>query len=173
MKSRLYCYCSFLLIVFYLLSPILLARAEDDIQQKIALKLSWRDDQGKPVDKAFSLSDLELMAQTAIMLELPESLGVAGEHTWQGVPLRSLIALSGRRADSVTVSALNGYSVIVPGKDIERFNPTLAYRRDGVLMSVREKGPFMLIYPFNRFSELNWQIYVNRQVWQVNEITLQ
>lgn len=174
MKSRLYRNCSALLMFLYLFSPMLLTRAnESEPVEKIVLKLSWLDDQGNAVGKGFSLSDIENLPQTSITLELPESVGIAGEHVWQGTPLSSLVALSGRKTDTLKIAALNGYSVSVPVKDIDRYNPTLVYRRDGMLISVREKGPFLLIYPFDKFSELNQQIYLNRLVWQINEITLQ
>ncbi|MFV0934145.1 hypothetical protein [Pseudomonas jessenii] len=174
MKSRLLRNSSILLMFLYLFSPILLTRAnENEPAKKVVLNLSWLDDQGKIVGKGFSLSDIENLPQTSITLELPESVGITGEHVWQGTPLSSLVALSGRKTDSLKIAALNGYSVSVPANDIDRYNPTLVYRRDGMLISVREKGPFLLIYPFNKFPELNQQIYLNRLVWQINEITLQ
>jgi hypothetical protein len=160
-------------MALYLLSPLLLANGDKDAQSSVILRLGWLDDHGQFVDKELSLSDLDTMPKTSITLELPESLDMTGEHSWQGVSLSSLIALSGRRADSLKVTALDGYSIIVPGNDIERFNPTLAYRRDGMLISVLDKGPLTLIYPFDKFPELNRQVYLNRVVWQVNAITLQ
>ena len=49
----------------------------------------------------------------------------------------------------------------------------LAYRRDGQNLTIRDKGPFILIYPFNKFKKLNQQIYINRSVWQINEIHIE
>lgn len=178
MKNHLYRYGSTLLVFLALFSTLSQAHAVGDepaadTEYRIILKLSWRDDQGQTVDKNFSLADIERMPQTALALTLPEAVGIAGTHAWQGVTVSSLIALSGRKPHSLKVAALNGYSVSVPVEDIQRFNPILSFRRDGALISVREKGPFLLIYPFNTFPELNQQIYLNRLVWQVNEITLQ
>ena len=178
MKNHLYRYGSTLLVFLALFSTLNQAHADAgetaaDTEYRVILTLSWRDDQGQAVDKNFTLADIERMPQTALTLTLPKAIGIAGVHAWQGVPVSRLIALSGRKPHSLQVAALNGYSVSVPVEDIQRFNPILALRRDGALISVREKGPFLLIYPFDTFPELNQQIYLNRLVWQVNEITLQ
>lgn len=39
-------------------------------------------------------------------------------------------------------------------------------------LSVREKGPMMLIYPFDTYPELHAQQYLNRSIWQIHAITI-
>ena len=46
----------------------------------------------------------------------------------------------------------------------------LATRMDGQLMSVRDKGPLFLIYPFDLDSGLYNEKYFARSVWQIKEI---
>ena len=46
------------------------------------------------------------------------------------------------------------------------------YQRNGVTLSVRERGPMMLIYPFDSHPELHTQQYLNRSIWQVRQITV-
>ena len=56
----------------------------------------------------------------------------------------------------------------MPLSDINNYDPLVAYRRDGKTLSIREKGPIILIYPFDKFKVLNQQTYINRSVWHVN-----
>lgn len=162
------------LLLCLLLSPLASTHAlQDDGAPYGALKLGWMEDRGLLAGTQLSLADLDALPQASLTLALPEALGIAGQHTWSGVPLRDLVASSGRQANSLRITALNDYSVTVPASDLRRFDPILAYRRDGQFISVRDKGPFILIYPFNRHAELNQQIYLNRSIWQIDEIALQ
>ena len=40
-------------------------------------------------------------------------------------------------------------------------------------MSVRDKGPLILIYPFDSHPSLRAQMHFNRSIWQVNGLSLQ
>lgn len=138
---------------------------------RISLKLSWND-HGAAAQRRLSLQDIEALPRHSLTLALPREMGIEGTHTWEGVALSDLVASSGQAVSELKVMALNDYSMTIPVDDLKRFNPLLAYRRDGNPISVREKGPFIVIYPFDRFPELNAQLYLNRSVWQVDEIIL-
>lgn len=143
------------------------------VRSKTLLTLHWTDAQGAASKTRLNLQSLDSLPQTTRTLELPESLGMKGRHSWQGVSLNELIKLSGRSAESVRVVALNGYYASVPLNDLKNYDPIVAYRRDGKTLSIREKGPIILIYPFDKFKVLNQQTYINRSVWQVNEIHIE
>lgn len=81
-----------------------------------------------------------------------------------------MLKLSGKTGQSIRLQALNGCYITLPISDVERYNPLLAYRRDDNLLTIREKGPFILIYPFHKFTTLNQQLYINRSIWQTHEI---
>ncbi|OWQ90374.1 hypothetical protein CDN99_13530 [Roseateles aquatilis] len=121
----------------------------------------------------FTLADLRELPAQHLRTTLPAALGLAGASDWEGVPLSRLVALTGATPTTLTLTALNGYSVAVPAQDLARFDPVLAYRRDGHEITVRDKGPLILIYPFDRHPELNRQVYINRTIWQVHEIVLE
>jgi len=140
---------------------------------KSLLSLHWIDAQGHINQHRFNLKHLEALPQSTLTLELPKSLGIPGPHRWQGVSLGDLLKLSGNTGQSIRLQALNGYYVTLPTSDIERYNPLLAYRRGDNILSVREKGPFILIYPFHKFRTLNQQLYINRSIWQVHEIHIE
>lgn len=137
-------------------APVLILRARDG--------RDWR----------FTLDDLRKLPARRLRTALPAALGLAGASDWEGVPLSALVALAGPPPASVSLTALNAYAVTVPAQDLARYEPVLAYRRDGKDIAVRDKGPLILIYPFDRFpAELNKQAYINRTIWQVHEIVLE
>lgn len=137
-------------------TPVLVLHARDG--------RSWR----------LTLDDLRRLPVRRLRTALPASLGMAGASEWEGVPLSALARLGGGASRSLALSALNAYAVTVPAQDLTRYDPVLAYRRDGQDIAVRDKGPLILIYPFDRFpAALNTQAYINRTIWQVHEITLE
>lgn len=130
----------------------------------------------RPADQVARACDLQgLMALPAkeLATSLPPELGLSGRHRWQGVPLRLLAErLGGGPASAVQLTALNDYTVTIPWSDLLQYDPILAYQRDGQPMSVRDKGPLILIYPFDTHRGLRTQLYRNRTIWQVNALTL-
>ncbi len=89
-----------------------------------------------------------------------------GEHRWTGVPLRHLVELlGGGERSRIVLTALNDYAVEIPWSDLLRYNPVLAYRRDGQRMGIRDKGALILISPFDAHPALQQgQDYVNRTI---------
>ena len=68
------------------------------------------------------------------------------------------------------VTALNDYVTEIPVADF-RDNPViLATAIDGKSLSVREKGPIFIIYPFDEQPSLNNETYYGRSAWQVKSI---
>lgn len=113
------------------------------------------------------------MPRKTITTRLPEGLGLAGENQWTGVPLSHLARLMGAGPSAeLHLVALNNYAISVPMSDLLRYDPVLASRRNGERISVREKGSLILIYPFDEHRELDKQEYINRTIWQVNEIRI-
>ena len=50
------------------------------------------------------------------------------------------------------------------------FDTILAIKMNGEPMTVRNKGPLFLIYPFDTNPDLYNEKYFNRSVWQIKEI---
>ena len=106
-----------------------------------------------------------------------EALGTSGFETttpwyngpvrFEGVRMDQLMQEVGATGDTVVVSALNDYSIEIPIEDFARYNVLLALKRDGQYMSVRDKGPLFIVYPYDSMPELKHQQFYSRSVWQV------
>ncbi|HZH09502.1 MAG TPA: molybdopterin-dependent oxidoreductase [Microvirga sp.] len=92
--------------------------------------------------------------------------------TFEGVPLAKLMQYVGAKGEHIVVTALNDYSSDIPFADIMKYNVILAMKQNGQYMSVRDKGPLFIVYPFDSDPQLKHQTYYGRSVWQVSKITV-
>ena len=90
--------------------------------------------------------------------------------TFSGPLLRSVLDAAGARGSKIKVIALNDYAADLPMEDAMSIDTMLATRMDGILMSVRDKGPLFLLYPFDKDKSLINEKYFSRSVWQIRAI---
>ncbi|MBF9196459.1 molybdopterin-dependent oxidoreductase [Microvirga terrestris] len=93
-----------------------------------------------------------------------------GKVKFEGVSLDKLMKQVGASGQRVVVVALNDYTTEIPLDDFAKFNVILAIKRDGEYMSVRDKGPLFVIYPYDSSPDLKSQTYYARSAWQVAKI---
>lgn len=96
-----------------------------------------------------------------------------GETNFSGPFLRAILKEAGATGTKLQLKALNDYFAEVPIEDAEKLDTILATRQDGKPMSVREKGPLFMIYPFDKDPALYNERYFSRSVWQIKEIEVQ
>ncbi|WP_262269052.1 molybdopterin-dependent oxidoreductase [Microvirga yunnanensis] len=93
-----------------------------------------------------------------------------GKVKFEGVSLDKLMKQVEAKGERVSVVALNDYATEIPTADFAKFNVILALKRDGEYMSVRDKGPLFIVYPYDSNPELKSQTYYARSAWQVAKI---
>lgn len=94
----------------------------------------------------------------------------ADKPTFSGPLLREILKAAGARGQTLRMMALNDYRVDLPADDAERFDVIVAHLIDGRPMSVREKGPLFVMYPFDKHPELRNTVYFSRCIWQLHRI---
>lgn len=114
----------------------------------------------------FDLAMLEALAGRKATMETPWTQGMV---TFEGPLLSALLKAVGATGSTLSVKALNDYAAEVPADDA-KLATILATRMDGKLMSVRDKGPLMVVYPFDQDPSLYNEKYFSRSVWQIKEI---
>ena len=90
--------------------------------------------------------------------------------TFQGVLLKDFIAAVGATGTTVTITALDDYTNSIPITDAKDDGPMLAFLKDGELISIRDKGPLWLIYPFDDNAEYQTEETYAHSVWQIARI---
>jgi len=116
---------------------------------------------------AFDRATLEALGTESFTTKTP---WYSGPVQFEGVPLSKVMEQVGATGETLSVVALNDYTSEIPAEDIEKYNVLLALKVNGEYMSVRDKGPIFIIYPFDTDPELQHQTYYGRSVWQVSKI---
>lgn len=96
-----------------------------------------------------------------------------GPVTFKGPLLRELIERLGGRGDTILATALNDYRIAIPMEDARRFAVIVAMERDGRAMSIRQRGPLWIIYPWDDHPELRKDTYYARSIWQLHRLHIE
>jgi hypothetical protein len=99
-----------------------------------------------------------------------------GTSEFSGPLLRDVLRAAGAppepAASALRCTALNDYRVEIPLTDPKQWDVIVAHRHNRKPMSVREKGPLFVIYPFDRHPQLRTTAYYSRCIWQLKSIEL-
>lgn len=162
-----------LAILAFLISSALTpaaALALDAPTTDVVLTISGAVDNPNAGDTAqFDMPMLEALASRTGSMETPWT---KGKVTFSGPLFSAVLEAAGAHGKTITVKALNDYSVDLPEEDVLQIKTILATRMDGKEMSVRDKGPLFLIYPFDLQPELYNEKYFGRSVWQIKEVVV-
>ncbi len=93
-----------------------------------------------------------------------------GVSTFSGVLASRLLDRLGADGTSLRTRALNDYAVTIPMSDIRTYPVLLALDQDGRALSVRERGPIWVIYPFSDHPDLDGRVYRQRSIWQLSHV---
>ncbi|MCX8508022.1 MAG: molybdopterin-dependent oxidoreductase, partial [Rhodobacteraceae bacterium] len=93
-----------------------------------------------------------------------------GTHDFTGVPLDVFLQKVGATGTLLHATAINDYTVDVPMSDAMPGGPILAYLMDGKPMSIRDKGPIWLIYPYDSDDRYRSEVIYSRSIWQLDRI---
>ncbi len=94
-----------------------------------------------------------------------------GEQRFVGIALQAVLG-DLASSDIISLQAVNDYVVSIPASDVDIEFPVVAYKRNGEAMSIRDKGPLWLIYPFDSKPEFRTETIFSRSIWQLVEITV-
>ena len=117
----------------------------------------------------FDLAMLEKLPRQTFSTKTP---WFAQPRRFTGVLLRDLLAAVGSGPAKLGAVALNDYRVEIPEEDVARGGAMLAYLVDDKPMSVREKGPLVIIYPFDDRPELRSAVHYSRAIWQLRSLDI-
>lgn len=119
---------------------------------------------------AFDRTMLEAMAAETVETS---TIWTDGVQTFVGVPLVALLEEVGADGTTLRASAINDYAVEIPVGDAIEGGPIVAYLRNGEAMSVRDKGPLWIVYPFDSSPNYQSELIYSRSIWQLDRIEVQ
>lgn len=115
----------------------------------------------------FDMDMLRSLDRTAFETE---TIWTEGRQQFAGVELGTLLAHIGAKGLSISAYASNEYLIDIPAEDFESGSALIAYERNGEPMSVREKGPLWIVYPYDNAARFRSEVYYARSIWQLDRI---
>lgn len=94
------------------------------------------------------------------------------ETHFKGPLLRDVLAAAGSSGKFIFAKAVNEYAVKIPTSDAQKYSVILAIEQDGEALSIRNKGPIWLIYPWSSVDDLNRDKFYSRSIWQLTSMRL-
>jgi len=92
---------------------------------------------------------------------------------YTGPRLLAVLEYVGATGESVKVIAWDDYVVTIPIADIKKYDLLLATHEAGKRMTIDDKGPLFVVYPFSEHPELRNDYYYSLSVWQVKELIIE
>jgi len=112
--------------------------------------------------KALEALPSQLIETTTIWTE--------GMQSFEGVSLDVLLNHVQAEEGTIRAVALNDYAVTIPTSDAKEGGPIVAYSRNSRAMSVRDKGPLWIIYPYDANEAYQSEEIYARSIWQLNRL---
>ncbi len=117
--------------------------------------------------RSYSLEDLREMTPASFETA---TIWTEGQQQFTGVPLAQIIKGLGVNDGELEAIAVNAYSVTIPVSDAVMDGPIVAYERNGAEMSLRNKGPLWIVYPYDHDPSYRTEAVYARSIWQLEKI---
>jgi hypothetical protein len=114
--------------------------------------------------------DLEMLRSLGQAEVTTTTIWTEGTRVFTGVPLIRLAETLQINEGHLRLLALNDYQIEFPLHEAGDEAPILAYWMDGAPMSVRDKGPLWVIYPYDSDATYRTDTIFSRSIWQLDRI---
>jgi hypothetical protein len=134
----------------------------------VILIVDGKTGDGKPI--SFTLSQIEAMGVAKIVTHTPWH---DGQVTFEGVPMAEFLAKVGAKGDMVNALALDKFSAEMPIADLVKYHAVMAYKTNGKIMTIADKGPLFIVYPYDSDPDLATETFYSRSPWQIARLTIE
>lgn len=117
----------------------------------------------------FDRSMLEEMPASVVRTMTPWTDGV---QEFRGVRLVNLLEAVKAQGTTITLTALNEYSIDLDLRDYLPYQPLVAYNHNGKPMPIVEKGPLWLVFPQDDNPAIDRADVHDLWVWQLYRVTV-
>ena len=110
-----------------------------------------------------------LMALDSTIIET-STIWTDGVQEFEGVQLHVLLERLGVTSGTILATAINDYTIEIPVEDAVVDGPMIAYKLNKEFMSVRDKGPLWVVYPYDDNTDYRSEVTYSRSIWQLDRI---
>lgn len=116
--------------------------------------------------------DLALMEQLGTETVVTTTIWTEGEQEFRGTPLAAIVRAIGAETGTLRALAINDYSIEIPVQEALNNGAIVAFERNGSMMSVRDKGPLWIVYPYDSHTKYQAEVFYSRSVWQLDRLVV-
>ncbi|WP_232281591.1 molybdopterin-dependent oxidoreductase [Sagittula stellata] len=114
--------------------------------------------------------DREMLEDLGMREVETSTIWTDGTQVFAGPPLKAIMDRLQAKGSTLRAVAVNDYAIEIPFSDVSDDTAILAIERNGEPMSVREKGPLWVIYPYDSDQRFRTETYHSRSIWQLDTI---
>ena len=114
--------------------------------------------------------DLAMLQAMPVTTFVTTTVWTDGPQEFSGLELADLAAALGIEEGTLRATAINDYAVDIPVSDAVEGGPILAYSQNGAIMSVRDKGPLWIVYPYDSNAAYKSEVVYSQSIWQLDRI---
>ncbi|OOE81788.1 hypothetical protein BZG73_13550 [Salinivibrio siamensis] len=154
-------------LVVLFVCVIALGSAQASLRVPVSLTLTVGD--GERI--SFDRQQLNRLPQIDITTHTPFTSGL---QTFRGVKLSILLeAANVSHYQALTLHAMNRYQARLTRDVVTRYQPIIAFERNGKPMTIRTLGPLWLVYPLDDYPRLQSDRFYETMVWQLTDIEVE
>ncbi|MEZ5668508.1 MAG: oxidoreductase [Alphaproteobacteria bacterium] len=116
---------------------------------------------------SLDLDQIESMGSTRLETT---TVWTDGQQSFVGVTGADFVAAIGASGEAVLTHAINDYEVVIPFAVFAAETTLIAYRRNGEPMSVRDKGPLWIVFPFDADAMFQSDTYRSYAIWNLDRV---
>lgn len=162
-------------VVYDVVSPGSLLPGQPIPAPRAAVVLTVRGRLGRPHASEGVTFDLPTLEKIGMVRFTTPTAWTNTPVTFEGILVSRLLDLLAVPQDASTarMTALNDYEVTIPLEEFRKWPVMLAMKRNGALMSVRDKGPLWIVYPRHAFPELtDTPKQQSHWIWQLKDMLI-
>jgi hypothetical protein len=143
------------------------AKAED------AVKLGVTTSATSAVE--LSIDELRALGDTKFATGTPWTKGTQKFEGITGAQIVAAMEAKGQKLDAKSVLAVanNDYSIVIPFEVFNQPTTLVAFAQNGGAMSVRDKGPFWIVFPYDQDGKFLSSSYQSYSIWGLERLDFQ
>lgn len=147
------------------------AQALDAPKERVVLSISGKIGVKNAGERArFDMKMLEALPQHTFTTNTP---WYERPVKFTGPLLADVLAAVKASGSVVKAVAINDYAISIPLTDTTQHKVIVARLLDDKPMTVRDKGPLFVVYPFDDSAALRSSLYYERSIWQLKALEIQ
>jgi len=115
----------------------------------------------------FDMTQLKAMPKKKYMTS---TIWTDGTIVFEGVLLKDVLDNVENSGSKIRAVALNDYAADLTVRDATEDGPIIAYQMNGEPMSVRQKGPLWIVFPYDDNPEYRTEATYAKSVWQLTRL---